>query len=88
MDSIVTGMAEVRGAYDGRPYAVSVPVMNYRVALPSPGGWRAADLAQMAILLLLNLAESLLRLQQITSQKAKRPHERRVGWVRPRRSRS
>ena len=64
MDSIVTGMAEVRGAYDGRPYAVDVPVMNDCGALSSPGGWCASNVARMAILLLLlHLAESLLHLQ-------------------------
>ena len=51
-------MAVMRGAYGGRPYEMSVPVMNDRGALPSPGGRYAADLARMAILLLLHLAES------------------------------
>jgi hypothetical protein len=61
---MVIGMAVMRGAYDWRPYAVNMPVMNDRGDLPSPGGWRAVYLARIAILLLLlHLAESLLHLQ-------------------------
>ena len=60
---MVTGIAVMRGAYDGRPYAVDVPVMDDCRALSSPGGWRAANLARMAILhLLLLLAELFHRL--------------------------
>ena len=65
---MVTGIAVMRGAYDGRPYAVNVPVVNDRGALPLPGRWHAVDLARMAILLLLlHLAELLLRLQHGSS---------------------
>ena len=41
---MVTGMAVMQGAYEGRPYAVDVPVMDGCGALSSPGGWRAAHL--------------------------------------------
>ncbi len=50
-----TGMAVMLGAYEGQPYAVHVPVMDDCGALSSPGGWRAAYLARVAILLLLLL---------------------------------
>ena len=52
---MVNRMTVMRGAYDGRPYAVTVPVIDNRGALPSPGGWRAADPAWMAIRILLLL---------------------------------
>ena len=46
---MVTGMAVMQGDYEGRPYAVDVPVMEDRGALSSPGGWHAANMARMAI---------------------------------------
>ena len=52
---MVTGMAVMQGAYEGRPDVVDVPVMDDCGALSSPGGWRAAYLARVAILLLLLL---------------------------------
>ena len=52
---MVTGMAVMRGAYNEQPYAVNVLVMDDRGALLSPGGWRAANPARLAIRLLLLL---------------------------------
>ncbi len=57
-DSTATGKAVMPGAYDRRPDAVNVPVMDNRGALSSPGGWRAANLARMAIRFLQHSNES------------------------------
>ena len=63
---MVTGMAVMQGAYEGRPYAVDVPVMDDCGALSSPKAWRPANLARIAILLLLLfLAELFHRLQHL-----------------------
>ena len=58
---MITGMAVMQGAYEGRPYAVDVPVMDDCGALSSPGGWRTANPARMAICLLLLLLFLLRR---------------------------
>ena len=66
---MVTRMAVMQGAYKGRPYAVDVPVMDDCGTLSSTGGWRAANPARMAILLLLLLlAELFHRLQHGASR--------------------
>ena len=66
---MVTEMAVMQGAYEGRPYAVDMPVMDDCGALSSPGGWLATSLARMAIrLLLLLLAELFHCLQHGASR--------------------
>ena len=52
---MVTGMAVMQGAYEGRPYAVDMPVMDDCRVLSSQGDLRTANLARIAILLLLLL---------------------------------
>ena len=61
---MVTGMAVMQRTYEGRPYVVNMPFIDECGALSAPGGWRAANLARMAILLLLLLAVSFHRLPQ------------------------